>query len=60
MKILLINGHPDDESYVSNLFREYLENINTDKHEIRTLELGKMKFDPVLRYGYRKRMDDDI
>lgn len=59
MKILVINGHPDEKSYVSALFNEYLKNINEESHTIKTLELGKMKYDPVLRYGYRKRMEDD-
>ncbi|MCL2235513.1 MAG: NAD(P)H-dependent oxidoreductase [Defluviitaleaceae bacterium] len=59
MKVLVINGHPDDESYVSALFRGYVENLNKDRHEVRVLELGKMSFDPVLRHGYRKRMEED-
>lgn len=59
MRILAINGHPDAESYVSALFYEYIKNINKQKHELKTLELGKMKFDPVLRHGYRKRMKPD-
>lgn len=62
MKILVINGHPDAESYVAALFKTYVAHLDQSKHELEILELGKMKFDPVLRYGYRKRMclDDEI
>jgi len=59
MKILAINGHPDAESYISALFNAYTANINTEKHKLQTLELHQMKFDPVLRFGYRKRMEKD-
>lgn len=59
MKILIINGHPDPESFSAAIFQTLLQNLDTNKHEIETLELGKMKFDPVLRYGYRQRMAED-
>jgi len=59
MKILVVNGHPDSKSYVSALFKKYVDNLDKKKHEIRTLDLGKMKFDPVLRFGYREFMKPD-
>ncbi|MCL2139835.1 MAG: NAD(P)H-dependent oxidoreductase [Treponema sp.] len=59
MNILAINGHPDRESFVAALFNKYVENINKNKHDIKTLDLSAMKFDPVLRFGYRKIMDPD-
>jgi len=59
MKILVINGHPDKESFVVALFNKYIENINQDKHDVKILDLSVMKFDPVLRFGYRKRMEPD-
>ena len=59
MKILVINGHPDEKSYISALFQAYVDNIDQGKHELEILELGKMGFDPVLRYGFRKRMEID-
>lgn len=58
-KILVINGHPYEKSYVSELFRTFLDNINPDKFQIRNIQLGKMDFDPVLRYGYSKKMAED-
>ena len=59
MKILIINGHPDTESFVSALFNKYVENINQKKHDVKILNLSVMKFDPVLRFGLRKRMEPD-
>ena len=59
MKILVINGHPDELSYISALFQAYVAHIDQEKHELEILELGKMSFDPVLRYGLRKRMEID-
>ena len=59
MNILVINGHPDKESFVSALFQKYIKNVDKNKHKINILELSIMKFDPVLRFGYRKRMEPD-
>ena len=59
MNILVINGHPDKESFVSALFNKYIENLDKNKHKVYILELSSMKFDPVLRFGYRKRMEPD-
>ena len=59
MNILVINGHPDKESFVSALFEKYVENLDKNKHKVNVLELSSMKFDPVLRFGYRKRMEPD-
>jgi len=59
MNILIINGHPDKESLVSALFNKYTENVNLTRHNIKLLNLCEMKFDPVLRFGLRKRMEPD-
>jgi len=59
MNILIINGHPDRESFVSALFNKYAGNINRNKHDVKILDLSAMKFDPVLRFGHRKRMEAD-
>ena len=59
MNILVINGHPDAGSFCESVFAEFVRGLNAKKHKIETLELGKMDFDPVLRFGYRKRMPED-
>lgn len=58
-KILVINGHPYEKSYVSELFKTFVNNISPDRVQIKTIELGKMSFDPVLRYGYSQKMTED-
>ena len=59
MNILIINGHPDKESFVTALFKKYAENVDKKQHNVKTLDLSEMQFDPVLRFGYRKRMEAD-
>ena len=61
-KILVVLGHPDAQSFNAEIFKTFVENLNHEKHEVQTLNLGEMKFDPVLRFGYREFMppDDEI
>lgn len=60
MKILVINGHPDKESYCQAIFQTIVENIDSNRHEVKVISLNEEDFDPVLRYGYRKRMEEDF
>lgn len=59
MNILVINGHPDKKSFNMSIFKEVIKNLDSKKHQIETLNLSEMKFDPVLRFGYRERMEED-
>lgn len=59
MKILVIQGHPDDESFVAACARTYIGAATNARHEVRSINLAEEAFDPVLRYGYRKRMSSD-
>ena len=59
MNILVINGHPDKKSFSAAIFNKVIDNLDNEKHEIETLNLAEMKFDPVLRFGYRERMEED-
>ena len=59
MNILVINGHPDKESYCQAIFQTIVENIDSKRHELEMINLNEEEFDPVLRYGYRQRMADD-
>jgi putative NADPH-quinone reductase len=58
MKVLVILGHPDENSFNAEVFSEYVSHLDTAHHEVQTLELGKLDFDPVLRLGYRERMEE--
>lgn len=58
MNILYINGHPNPESFHAAIEKSYTEAVQS-KHELKVLSLGKETFDPVLRFGYSKRMEED-
>lgn len=58
MNILYINGHPNPESFHAAIEKTYSEAVQS-KHTIKVLSLGKETFDPVLRFGYSKRMEED-
>ena len=53
-KILIINGHPDKESLCHALTDAYLKGAQSNSQiEVRRIDLIDLKFDPILRYGYR-------
>lgn len=54
--ILVINGHPDAESYCSALTQAYVSGAQ-GAADIRTIEMSRMAFDPNLKQGYRKRTE---
>ena len=53
-KILVILGHPDTESLCGALASAYIESATTAGSEVRELQLGELKFDPILWNGYNK------
>lgn len=62
MNILYINGHPYAKSFHAAIRDSYIKAAKEKGHTVKVLNLGELKFDPVLRYGYSERMpqDDDI
>ncbi|MCL2038231.1 NAD(P)H-dependent oxidoreductase [Candidatus Saccharibacteria bacterium] len=58
-KVLVVLGHPDSKGFNNEIFDTFVKNIDRTKSDVKTLQLGKMKFDPVLRFGYRKFMKPD-
>lgn len=58
MKIAYINGHPYEKSYNAAIQQAYISGLDKS-HEVTVLELGKEDFDPVLRFGYAKKMPKD-
>jgi len=56
-KIFLLLGHPDDRGMCGRLAKAYEEGAKSGGHEIRRMNLGEMKFDPVLWKGYRERQE---
>lgn len=56
-KILIINGHPDKESYNFALAAAYKKGALTSGAEVKELVLRELTFNPNLAFGYRKRTE---
>lgn len=56
-KILLINGHPDKESYCNGLAEAYKKGVLTTNAELKEIVIADLKFNANLQYGYRKRTE---
>ena len=56
-KIVIINGHPNKESFNSALVHAYEEGALAQQAEIRVIPIGELQFDPNLQYGYQQRME---
>lgn len=56
-KILLINGHPDPESYNAALSWAYIEGARSTQAEVEAININELSFDPNLRFGYRRRTE---
>lgn len=56
-KTLIINGHPDRESFCHELAERYLKGAANAGADVELIHLADLSFDPILRYGYRKRME---
>jgi putative NADPH-quinone reductase len=57
MKILLINGHPDKESYNFALAAAYKKGAINSGAEVQEIIIRDLNFNPNLQYGYRKRTE---
>ncbi len=56
-KIVIINGHPNKESFNSALVQSYRDGVLGQQAEIRVIPIGELQFDPNLQYGYQQRME---
>lgn len=57
-KILIINGHPDPQSFCLALADAYAEGAQAqDSVEVRRIDLCRLPFNPILQYGYRQRTE---
>ena len=52
--ILVILGHPDINSFCGSLTKAYIDGAKVNGSEVRELQLGELKFDPILWEGYKK------
>lgn len=56
-KILIINGHPDKESYCAALAEAYKKGAASTNAQIEELVITDLQFNPNLQFGYRKRTE---
>ena len=54
MRILVLVGHPDSESFNVELGRAYALGAKEAGHEVRQVNLGDLSFDPILHKGYKE------
>jgi putative NADPH-quinone reductase len=55
-KIVVINAHPSSTSFNQALMQAYIEAVPSDL-KVEVIEIGKLHFDPNLKYGYEQRME---
>ena len=56
-KILIINGHPNNESFNFALAEAYKNGTENTVAEVQELVIAKLKFNPNLQQGYQKRTE---
>lgn len=52
MNVLIINGNPKKDSFCSALAESYQRGCEISSYAVQLINLGELKFDPVLRDGY--------
>ena len=56
-RILLINGHPDRESFNFALAAAYKAGATTAGYDVQELVIRDLQFSPNLQFGYRQRCE---
>ena len=56
-KILIINGHPDAESFNYGLSEAYKKGVLKSNAEVKEIRIRELEFNPNLKFGYRKRTE---
>jgi len=56
-KILIINGHPNRESFNFGISESYRKGAEESGAEIKEIVIADLNFDPNLKFGYKKIME---
>jgi len=56
-RILIINGHPDTESFNYAIAKAYKKGVEKSNAEIKEIQISDLDFNPNLQFGYRKRTE---
>ena len=52
-RIFILLGHPDKDTLNGTLSSEYERGAQEKGHEVRRMNIGDLKFDPILHLGYK-------
>ena len=55
-KILIINGHPNPDSFNYGLVESYKKGALNSKAEIKEIVIHDLEFNPVLKNGYQNTL----
>lgn len=56
-KILIINGHPNKDSFNFGIAKAYKEGALQSGAEVQEIVIADLNFNPNLQFGYQKRME---
>jgi putative NADPH-quinone reductase len=56
-KILIINGHPNKDSFNFGIAKAYQDGALQSGAEVKEIVIADLNFNPNLQFGYQKRMD---
>lgn len=56
-KILIINGHPNHESFNFAIANEYHKGVMDSGAQVETITIADLEFNPNLKFGYQKRTE---
>lgn len=56
-KILIINGHPNKESFNFAIAESYCKAALESEAKAKKIIISELNFNPNLQYGYQKRME---
>ena len=56
-QVLIINGHPDKESFNYALSKAYIKGVDKTDSVLTQINIAELEFNPNLKFGYRKRME---
>ncbi len=56
-KVLIINGHPDKESFNAGLVDAYKKGAENSSAQVELITISELDFNPNLQFGYRKRTE---
>ncbi|AUC77088.1 NAD(P)H-dependent oxidoreductase [Olleya sp. Bg11-27] len=56
-QVLIINGHPDKQSFNYALSEAYIKGANKIDSLLTQINIAELEFNPNLKFGYRKKME---